>query len=94
MATATGAHSVHPPSFGPAIHSLPRTAPGSVAGVDVVEAEVVVFGVPMVVVLVTVVLFPETVVELDVVTPVLLLTVLLVVVLVGVLDITALPLPR
>src|ERR1035438_2225814 len=83
LATATGAHIVQPSSFGPTIHLLASAVPGAAAGVDTDADGVVDGALPIVVVLVTVVWFPDTLVDADVVTPVLLLTVFVVVVLLG-----------
>jgi hypothetical protein len=95
LATATGAQRFQPSVFGPVIHFEPSAAPGRAAGVDTDfdEEEETVAGVPIVVVLVTVLDPPEVLVDVAVVTPVLLLTVLLVVVVLGA-DVTGFPLRR
>jgi hypothetical protein len=85
---ATGPHIVHPESLGPVIHRSARAVPDALDGEDTDdEAGETVLGAPIVVVLVTDTELPERTVLVEVVMPVLLLTVLTVVVLLGALAI-------
>ena len=88
MATATGPHIVHPPSFGPVIHRDATAVPAAFAGDDAFLADdAAFFGFPMVVVRVVTVEPPDCLTVTLRVTPVRLLTVRLMVVLCGALAI-------